>query len=279
MDLDMYQHPATRENIQKLLGMGCRLIEPQVGELASGLCGKGRMEEPERIVEAVKQFFNMKTGLEGKKVLISAGPTHEAIDPVRYIANHSTGTMGFALAKEAAERGASVILIAGPTMLTVDHPHIDRFNVISAKEMHDECLKHFPSCDIAIMSAAVADFRPAQQATHKIKKDGASLRLTLEPTQDILREMGEAKKTNQYLVGFALETDNELEHARLKLQNKNLDLIVLNSLRDQGAGFGCGTNKISLIDVKDNIQTFDIKPKPEVAKDILDWLVNNIMNK
>ena len=278
MDMDMYKHPATQQNIQKLLSMGCRLIEPQVGELASGLSGEGRMEEPERIVETVRQHFMERFSLKGKKVLISAGPTHEAIDPVRYIANHSTGTMGFALAKEAAERGASVILVTGPTTLSAGHPAIDRKDVVSAGEMYDACMNHFPVCDIAIMSAAVADFTPSHPAQQKIKKDRSPLTIALEPTRDILKAMGENKKPHQYLVGFALETENELEHARVKLQNKRLNLIVLNSLRDAGAGFGSGTNKITLIDDSGNIRAFETKPKQDVARDILDWVTGSIPN-
>jgi phosphopantothenoylcysteine decarboxylase/phosphopantothenate--cysteine ligase len=276
MDVDMYRHPATQQNIQKLISMGCRLIEPQVGELASGLSGEGRMEEPERIMETVKQYFNERLSLKGKKVLISAGPTHEAIDPVRYIANHSTGTMGFELAKEAAERGASVILLTGPTTLSAEHPSIDRKDVVSAGEMFDECMKYFPMCDIVIMAAAVADFTPSHPARQKIKKDRPSLSIALEPTRDILKAMGESKKAHQYLVGFALETEKELEHARAKLQNKKLNLIVLNSLMDTGAGFGFGTNKITLIDDSGNIREYETKPKLNVARDILDWVTDNI---
>ena len=276
MDMDMYKHPATRQNIQKLTGMGCWLIEPQIGELASGLSGEGRMEEPERIVECIRQFFTKGHSLKGKKILVSAGPTHEAIDPVRYVANHSTGTMGFALANEAARRGASVILVAGPSTLSADHPDIDRKDVVTADEMYHECLKHFPSCDIAIMSAAVADFRPSHPEPQKIKKDRASLTIALEPTADILKAMGQIKKTHQYLVGFALETDNELEHAREKLKNKKLNLIVLNSLKESGAGFGFGTNKITLIDETGENREYEAKPKQEVAGDILDWITARI---
>ncbi|MBP6978674.1 MAG: bifunctional phosphopantothenoylcysteine decarboxylase/phosphopantothenate--cysteine ligase CoaBC [Bacteroidales bacterium] len=279
MDLDMYKHPTTQANIQKLTGMGCHLIEPQIGELASGLSGEGRMEEPEQIVETLIQFFGIQKELSGKTVLISAGPTHEAIDPVRYIANHSTGTMGFALAEEAADRGASVILISGPTLLKTNNVNIHRIDVTSASEMYQECIRHFPACNIAIMSAAVADFRPIKTATQKIKKNTASLTLTLEPTEDILRTMGENKKPHQVLVGFALETDNEQVNAREKLHNKNLDLIVLNSLRDKGAGFGYGTNKITLIDKDNQSLSFDIKPKQEVAKDIFDWLIQKNLKK
>ncbi|HNS17498.1 MAG TPA: bifunctional phosphopantothenoylcysteine decarboxylase/phosphopantothenate--cysteine ligase CoaBC [Bacteroidales bacterium] len=279
MDLDMYRHPTTQMNLHKLISMGCTLIEPQVGELASGLSGEGRMEEPDRILEVAKRYFSVRNELRGKTVLISAGPTYEAIDPVRYIANHSTGTMGFALAHEAAARGASVILVAGPSTLMVTNANIQRINVTSANEMYDECLRHFPACSIAIMSAAVADFRPAKKASEKIKKDGDSLSLILEPTVDILKTMGDRKKSHQFLVGFALETDNELVNAKGKLQNKNLDLIVLNSLRDEGAGFGYETNKITLIDRKHSPQSFAMKPKQEVAKDIIDWLVNKILPK
>ncbi len=278
MDLDMYKHPATQANVQKLTGMGCKLIEPQTGELASGLSGEGRMEEPEKILEAVIHFFGQSEQLKGKTVLISAGPTHEAIDPVRYIANHSTGTMGFALAQEAAERGASVILVTGPTTLTTDNANINRIDVTSAREMYEECLKHFPASDMTIMSAAVADFKPVQRLSQKIKKDKNALTLALEPTEDILKAMGDRKKSHQILVGFALETDNELTNAKRKLKAKNLDLIVLNSLKDQGAGFGYRTNKITLIDRKHTHLSFDLKPKREVAKDIIDCLVNNILN-
>lgn len=278
MDLDMYKHPATQENIRTLLNRGCHLIEPQVGELASGLSGEGRMEEPERMVDALSAFFEGQESLTGKTFLVTAGPTYESIDPVRYLANHSTGTMGFELAREAAKRGASVLLVTGPVNLSADHPHIQRVNVTSAKDMYEQCLNHFPACDVCIMSAAVADYTPIRPAGQKIKKQKEIWFLELQPTKDILDAMGKIKKPGQRLIGFALETTHELSNASEKLKNKNLDMIVLNSLSDTGAGFGYSTNKVTIIGRDGRHEAHEIKAKAEVAKDIIDWIVQSLKN-
>lgn len=270
MDLDMFKHPTTVENIAKLVKRGDRLIEPQTGELASGLSGAGRMEEPENIVEILKSYFNSRQSLKGKNFLISAGPTYEAIDPVRFIGNFSSGLMGFSLAEEAANRGAAVTLVSGPTHLVHMHPAITRIDVVSAAEMHDAVSNHFAASDVTIMSAAVADFTPEKVAPEKIKKGQGPESIKLKPTADILAGLGKRKSGNQLLVGFALETENELENAGQKLDNKNLDLIVLNSLKDSGAGFGVSTNKITILDKSRNLTQFDLKSKKEVAADILD---------
>lgn len=267
MDLDMWAHPATQANVQKIESYGNRVIEPGVGELASGLSGAGRMAEPEEIVNYLTAEFSQNRPLSGKKVLITAGPTYEAIDPVRFIGNHSSGKMGFALAETFQQLGAEVILISGPSAL-VTPKLVKRINVTSAKEMLDACTNYFDEADITVMSAAVADYRPADVATEKIKKNDSSLTLTLEKTTDILKSLGERKKDNQLLVGFALETNDELENAKSKLQKKNLDLIVLNSLKDEGAGFAGDQNKITMIDRKGNQFDFELKSKLEVAKDI-----------
>jgi len=276
MDLDMYRHPATGENIKKLIGFGHTLIEPQVGELASGLTGAGRMEEPENIVKVLKDHFAKRRQFAGKKFLITAGPTYEAIDPVRFIGNHSSGKMGFALAEAAAEKGAEVTLIAGPVKLEITHPLVRRIDVASANEMYEMCKKYFPAADVTVMSAAVADFTPEEIAPQKIKKGDQPPEIKLKPTVDILRQLGREKDSGQVLVGFALETDNELENARLKLKNKNLDLIVLNSLKEQGAGFGVSTNKITIIDKNGKQTDYPLKSKKEVAEDILDRIAELI---
>jgi phosphopantothenoylcysteine decarboxylase / phosphopantothenate---cysteine ligase len=273
MDLDMYKHVATQKNIEQLTGYGHTLIEPQVGELASGLCGAGRMEEPENILAAVKAFFLTGNQLKGKNVLITAGPTYEPVDPVRFIGNYSSGLMGFSLAHEAARRGAQVTLVSGPTHLNTENSAINRIDVQTAGEMRQAVTKAFGDADITIMSAAVADFTPAQTADKKIKKAGAPIHLDLKPTTDILAELGKRKKNNQLLAGFALETDNELQNAHKKLNTKNLDLIVLNSLKDQGAGFGSNTNKVTILDRHGNQFEFPLKSKKEVAADILDKIV------
>jgi phosphopantothenoylcysteine decarboxylase / phosphopantothenate---cysteine ligase len=273
MDLDMYKHVATQKNIEQLTGYGHTLIEPQVGELASGLCGAGRMEEPEKILAAIKDFFLTGDQLKNQKVLITAGPTYEPVDPVRFIGNYSTGLMGFSLAHEAARRGAEVTLVCGPTHLKAEHDSIRRIDVQTAGEMLQAVTKAFGDAKITIMSAAVADFTPAQTADKKIKKAGAPIHLDLKPTTDILAELGKRKKDHQLLAGFALETDNELQNARKKLNTKNLDLIVLNSLKDQGAGFGSNTNKVTILDRHGNQYEFPLKSKKEVAADILDKIV------
>jgi phosphopantothenoylcysteine decarboxylase / phosphopantothenate---cysteine ligase len=270
MDLDMFKHPSTDENIERLVKRGNILIEPQTGELASGLSGAGRMEEPENILQILKNHFSRINDFNGKNVLITAGPTHEAIDPVRYIANHSSGKMGFHLAREAAMRGANVILIAGPNNLKVDHEKITKIDVVSAQEMFQAVSKWFEKMDVTIMAAAVADYTPEKVADKKIKKDNDFSAIQLKKTTDILAWAGSRKKKNQLLVGFALETDSELENAAKKINNKNLDLIVLNSLRDDGAGFGKSTNKITILDRDLNQFGYGLKEKNQVAADILD---------
>ena len=269
MDRDMFLHPSTQENIKTLQSYGNILIPPSTGELASGLCGEGRMEEPEAILEIIRSFFLSKDDFKGKTVLISAGPTFEAIDPVRYIGNYSSGKMGYAIAEEFASRGAKVMLISGPTDLDVFHPGIEKIGILSAEDMYAHCMDIFPSCDIAVMTAAVADFTPMAPAEKKIKKQDNQMTLSLKPTKDILLDMGKAKQKKQILVGFALETDNELENARSKLKKKNLDLIILNSLKDPGAGFQHDTNKVTMIDQTGNETVFPVKLKKEVARDIL----------
>src|SRR6478672_2540622 len=237
MDLDMYKHPSTLESFNALKSFGNIMIPAESGELASGLSGEGRMAEPENIISFIERDLESKLPLKGKKILITAGPTYEAIDPVRFIGNHSSGKMGYDIAARAAELGASVILISGPTHLTAKHSNINLIRVVAAEEMYLECHKWFDGVDVAIAAAAVADYKPATVASQKIKKSESSLHIELEKTQDILASLGKIKK-NQFLIGFALETDNEIENAKLKIQKKNLDLIVLNSLNDLGAGFG-----------------------------------------
>jgi len=269
MDLDMFKHPSTTENIARLIQRGNRLIEPQTGELASGLSGAGRMEEPDKIVEIIKSYFETEATLSGKHFLISAGPTYELIDPVRFIGNFSSGLMGFSLAHIAAQRGAKVTLVAGPTHLATQNPDITRVDVVSASEMKDAVMASFAQADVTIMAAAVADFTPKFVAAEKIKKSNRLKSLPLEPTTDILASLGRQKTEKQVLVGFALETENEIENARNKLQNKNLDIVVVNSLRERGAGFGVSTNKITILDKNNNRFDFQTKPKLEVAEDIL----------
>jgi len=276
MDLDMYQHPAVLKNIQTLESFGNHLIEAEHGELASGLVGQGRMAEPEHMVAKLKDFFNTAGPLSKKKVLITAGPTYEAIDPVRFIGNHSTGKMGFALAEEAAKLGAKVTLVTGPTHLSTDHPGIDLVRVRSGKEMYEACLKVNHEADINILAAAVADYTPQEVATQKIKKNTDSMSLELVKTTDIAKELGQRKHHGQVNVGFALETNAELENAKEKIRKKNFDLIVLNSLNDKGAGFGHDTNKISIIDKENNISDFELKSKREVAKDIIHAILEKV---
>ena len=271
MDLDMFAHPSTQANLNTLRRYGNHIIEPAEGELASHLIGKGRMEEPRTIFERVKAFFEKGRQLAGKKVLITAGPTYEKIDPVRFIGNYSSGKMGFAIAEACAERGAEVELIAGPVNLATKHPNIRRYDVSSAEEMHAKATKLFPQCGIGILSAAVADFKPQHMAPEKIKREKDDLILQLSPTQDIAAALGKMKTVEQKLVGFALETTNEAATARNKLTRKNFDFIVLNSLNDAGAGFAVDTNKITIISATDE-QAFPLKSKQEVAKDIVDYL-------
>lgn len=275
MDLDMYQHPSTKTSIEKLESFGNTMIPAESGELASGLHGEGRMAEPENIVRFIEEDLAKGLPLSGKKVLITAGPTHEAIDPVRFLGNLSSGTMGFELAKKAADLGAKVILVSGPTHLTIDHSFIELIRVTSAQEMYEACHKYYQDVDVAICAAAVADYRPKHVATEKIKKQEGDLILELVRNPDILLSLGESK-THQFLVGFALETENELENAKGKLKRKNLDGIVLNSLKDDGAGFGEGTNKITFIDKNLEIKTFGLKTKPEVASDIWEEIISRI---
>ncbi|MBR6142097.1 MAG: bifunctional phosphopantothenoylcysteine decarboxylase/phosphopantothenate--cysteine ligase CoaBC [Bacteroidaceae bacterium] len=275
MDLDMYAHPSTQANLQKLISYGNHIIEPGTGFLASTLEGKGRMEEPEKIVEALEQYFARRQKLAGKKVLITAGPTYEKIDPVRFIGNYSSGKMGFALAEVCAEQGAEVTLISGPVMIKTNHPAIRRIDVESAGEMYEAATKHFPKADIAILCAAVADFTPKTTADKKIKRKGDDLTIRLQPTQDIAAALGAIKKKKQVLVGFALETDNELKNAKDKLERKNLDFIVLNSLQDAGAGFRVDTNKVTIIDRHQGLTSYGTKAKRQVAEDIVENIIRN----
>ncbi|CCY37756.1 phosphopantothenoylcysteine decarboxylase/phosphopantothenate-cysteine ligase [Tannerella sp. CAG:118] len=272
MDLDMFAHPTTRRNLDLLRSYGNFIIEPTTGELASHLHGKGRMEEPDKIVEILEAYFQGKEILSGKKILITAGPTYEKIDPVRFIGNYSSGKMGFALAEVCAERGADVTLIAGPVSLQALHPNIKRIDVESAEEMYNVVVDKFPNMSAAIMCAAVADYAPEIRNEAKIKRTGDDLLLRLKPNKDIAAALGRMKKTGQVLVGFALETNDEEENAWIKLNRKNLDFIVLNSLQDKGAGFKCDTNKITIIEKSGNKLVFETKAKKEVAADIVDVL-------
>jgi len=273
MDLDMYRHPATQKNIQTLKSYGHHIIPAATGELASGLTGPGRMQEPEEIFSEIKSFFSKKKVLKNKKVLITGGPTYEPLDPVRFIGNHSSGKMGIALAEKAAELGAEVSLILGPTHLSPKNPSIKLTRIQSAEEMFNAVLPKQKDVDIIIMSAAVADFTPEKKASNKIKKTSDTLELKLIKTKDILKKLGENKKEEQVLVGFAMETENELVNAQKKLKKKNLDLIVLNSLNEKGAGFKNDTNKITIIDRKLNKKVFPLKSKIEVADDIFNEIL------
>lgn len=274
MDLDMYAHPSTKQNLELAEDFGHIIIPAEYGELASGLVGQGRLAEPETIAKTLENYFSMKKSLEGRTVLITAGPTYEAIDPVRFIGNHSSGKMGFSIAEEAAKRGAKVILVSGPSSHKTDNKEIEVHRVTSAKEMFDEVFKHYENVDIAIASAAVADYAPKEVAKEKIKKNDDDLVIELVKNPDILKTMGE-KKQHQFLVGFALETQNEEANAKRKLEKKNLDMIVLNSLRDEGAGFKNDTNKIRIITHTEN-REFSLKSKNEVAADILDFVEEKI---
>jgi len=272
MDLDMYKHPTSIDNFHKLQLFGNTMIPAESGELASGLSGEGRMAEPENIISFLENDILQKLPLKGKKILITAGPTYEAIDPVRFIGNHSSGKMGFDIANQAVQLGAEVILISGPTHLNVNNSGINLVRVQSAEEMFHQCHLYFNEVDVAITAAAVADYRPKVVANQKIKKSDSDFSIELEKTKDILASLGEIKK-HQFLVGFALETENEIEHAKLKIQKKNLDLIVLNSLNDEGAGFGKATNKITFIDKSFQIEPMPLKSKEDVAKDILNKII------
>lgn len=270
MDLDMFAHPSTTRNMELLKSYGNIIIEPAAGELASHLIGKGRMEEPEKILSIVEDFFTKEESLSKKKVLITAGPTYEKIDPVRFIGNYSSGKMGFALAEECARRGAEVILVAGPVSLKVNHPNITRIDVESAEEMYNASVKAFPEMDAAILCAAVADFRPSEQYAEKVKRGEDLLTISLVPNKDIAASLGKMKKTSQRLVGFALETNDEETNALKKIVKKNLDYIVLNSLNDAGAGFKYDTNKITILNKNGERTDYPLKTKREVASDIID---------
>ncbi len=272
MDLDMYKHPSTIQSFEKLKSFGNIIIPAEKGELASGLSGEGRMAEPENILTFIEKDIEGKLPLRNKKILVTAGPTYEAIDPVRFIGNHSSGKMGFDIAKAAANLGAEVILVSGPTHLQMKHSLVKLIKVVSAEDMYNACHDYFNEVDVAIAAAAVADYRPKNVATQKIKKNDSAFTIELEKTKDILASLGQIKK-NQFLVGFALETENEIEHAKQKIQKKNLDLIVLNSLNDEGAGFGKATNKVTFIDKNFTIEPQDLKSKEEVAVDIVNKIV------
>ena len=275
MDLDMYKHPTTIKSFNKLDGFGNIQIPATKGELASGLKGQGRMAEPEDIIEFIEKDILKALPLRGKKFLITAGPTYEAIDPVRFIGNHSSGKMGFALAEASANLGAEVTLITGPVSLQLTNNFIKIVNVTSAQEMYNETHNYFKDCDVAILSAAVSDFRPVEVASQKINKKEDTISLKLKKTKDILESLGKIKE-DKLLVGFALETQNELENAKTKLKKKNLDLIVLNSLSDKGAGFKTDTNKVTLITRNNKIHSFQVKPKKEVADDILQHIIKQL---
>jgi phosphopantothenoylcysteine decarboxylase/phosphopantothenate--cysteine ligase len=272
MDLDMYKHPTTQRNIEVIRTYGHRLIEPKEGELASGLCGAGRMEEPEEIARIIEEYLTPQKSFSGKKVLITAGPTYENIDPVRFIGNYSSGKMGFAIADAFAQRGASVTLVAGPVNLNTPSGDLQRIDVASSDQMFEACKANAPIADVIVMAAAVADFQPAVVSDKKLKKAETKLSIDLKPTHDILSALAKNKKPGQLIVGFALETNNELENARLKLQNKNADIIVLNSLREPEAGFKTDTNKITILHRSGDVKEYDLKPKIEVAEDIVDYI-------
>ncbi len=274
MNCKMYDHFAVQKNIAYLQSKGIQFIEAPAGDLACGYEGKGRMEEPENIMQFIHKYFETKAVLKGKKVLITAGPTYEAIDPVRYIGNHSSGRMGFEFAIVLANLGAKVTLVTGPVHLEINHPLIERINVVSAGEMYDKCIELFSTSDYTIMAAAVADFTILNPASNKIKKTKEIPQIILTPTIDILAELGKRKTKKQLLIGFALETDKEKENALIKLNNKNLDFIVLNSLNDAGAGFGYDTNQVTVFDRSGNGKHFELKHKKEIAKDIVSYVLN-----
>lgn len=271
MDVDMYNHPATQANLRTLSLHGDQIITPTTGELASGLDGKGRMEEPEQIVEILESYFSKSRDLAGKKILVTAGPTYERIDPVRFIGNYSSGKMGYSLAEECATRGAEVVLVSGPVAISLENPNVRIVCVENAEEMFNAVTKEFANCDVAILCAAVADFTPYSMAESKIKRGNNDMTIKLKPTKDIAAELGRLKKNGQHIIGFALETDNEKANALYKLEKKNLDFIVLNSLKDKGAGFAVDTNKISIIS-RTSTKDFPLKSKRDVASDIIDEL-------
>ncbi|HMG88599.1 MAG TPA: bifunctional phosphopantothenoylcysteine decarboxylase/phosphopantothenate--cysteine ligase CoaBC [Chryseolinea sp.] len=275
MDLDMLAHPATKSNLRKVADFGNHIIDPTHGELASGQIGTGRMAEPEDIVKYINDFFSTRQQLKGKTVLVTAGPTYEAIDPVRFIGNHSSGKMGFAIAEELANHGARVNLVTGPTHEHTNHPGVNVKSVVSAEEMFNACTALFPKSDITVLAAAVADYKPINIADQKIKKKDNSVTLELTKTHDIAASLAGQKHNGQIVVGFALETENERTNAIQKLESKNFDLIVLNSLNDDGAGFGHNTNKITIINKKHEAFSFELKEKQEVAKDIVAAIIKN----
>jgi phosphopantothenoylcysteine decarboxylase/phosphopantothenate--cysteine ligase len=276
MDLDMLQHPATQANLLRLKSFSNEIIKPTYGELASGLVGNGRMAEPEEIVKTLHDHFQSKKKLTGKTALVTAGPTHEAIDPVRFIGNHSSGKMGFAIAEALARQGAKVNLITGPTAQRTEQQGISVMNVVSAEDMYKACNEIFPASDIAVLSAAVADYKPAVVAEQKIKKKDENMVIELTKTHDIAASLGKQKHNGQVIVGFALETEHEENNALKKLESKNFDLIILNSLNDSGAGFGYDTNKITIIDKSKKQKTFGLKDKKEVANDIVAAIIEKL---
>ncbi|HLK29165.1 MAG TPA: bifunctional phosphopantothenoylcysteine decarboxylase/phosphopantothenate--cysteine ligase CoaBC [Puia sp.] len=273
MDEDMWKHPSTKVNIEKIESFGNKIIPVEKGELASGLHGDGRMAEPETILKFVQDIFFLDKKLSGKNVLVTAGPTYESIDPVRFIGNHSSGKMGIAIAKEMADRGANVYLVLGPSSLRINISGVVVKHVESAQEMYDACIEKFPSSDIAVMSAAVADYTPVNKSKEKIKKTTDIFTLELTKTKDILKSLGQQKKNGQLVIGFALENNNEKEYAQNKLKNKNADMIVLNSLNDDGAGFGYDTNKVTIFERGGKETAYERKPKQQVAKDIVDTII------
>jgi phosphopantothenoylcysteine decarboxylase / phosphopantothenate---cysteine ligase len=276
MDLDMLRHPSSQANLQSIKRYGNFIIDPAYGELASGLTGTGRMAEPEEIVQRLEDFFLKDQKLTGKNVLVTAGPTHEAIDPVRFISNYSSGKMGFAIAEELANRGAIVNLVCGPTNQHTNHSRVNVKYVTSAEEMYSACATLFPTADITVLAAAVADYKPATSADQKLKKEDGNLTLELTKTTDIAASLGKLKHNGQLVVGFALETEDEHVNALKKLESKNFDLIVLNSLNDKGAGFGHDTNKITIINREHAVKSFELKDKHEVARDIVEAIIENV---
>lgn len=276
MDLDMYKHPSTKINIDKLVSYGNILIPATTGELASGLSGEGRLEEPEKIFDIIRDFFLKGNSLSGKKVVVTAGPTYEAIDPVRFIGNHSSGKMGIDIADELASRGAQVVLVCGPSGIASKNGKVKRINVTSSDEMYNATTEEFKGADAAILAAAVADYKPKEVSDIKIKKKTDDMKIDLVKTHDILAALGKEKRDSQVLVGFALETNNELENAKDKLLRKNLDFIVLNSLKNPGAGFKHNTNQITIVHKNNKVQDFELKSKTEVAKDIVDALTEKL---
>jgi phosphopantothenoylcysteine decarboxylase/phosphopantothenate--cysteine ligase len=279
MDLDMYRHPANQANLEMLRSFGHLIVDPVEGELASGLHGKGRMEDPERIVDAVAGFFNQKNALRHKHFLVTAGPTYEKIDPVRFIGNYSSGKMGYAIAGKLAESGANVTLVSGPVQVKISHPLVQVIAVESASEMHGQCVRLFPETDGAVMCAAVADFTPEVFSNTKLKRGNEDLIIRLKPTNDIAGDLGRMKRDKQLLVGFALETNDELTNAIEKIRRKNLDFIVLNSMNDRGAGFGADTNKITMIGRDNKPTVFELKSKQEVAADIVARMIDEMQRK